>query len=114
MTDDARSYRDRLAELQFLAEQLPPEDRARIERTMRLIIEMQQAAIRAQLLVEEAVVAIWSLAAPPTHLKPHRRRSSPKWSRRGHQNERGQLSYSRSSRPLNFMNCILPCRMAAA
>src|SRR3954462_6495112 len=113
MTDDARSHRDRLAELQFLAEQLPSEDRARIERTMRLIIEMQQAAIRAQLLVEEAVVAIWSLAAPPTHLKP-RRQPSPKWSRRGHQIERGQLSYSRSSRPLNFMYCILPCRMAAA
>jgi hypothetical protein len=48
-----------LAELQFLAEQLPPEDRARIERTMRLIIEMQQAVIRAQLLAEEAE---WRLA----------------------------------------------------
>jgi hypothetical protein len=54
MTDDAPSHRDRLAELEFLARHLPPEDQARIERTMRLIIEMRQAVMRAQLLAEEA------------------------------------------------------------
>jgi hypothetical protein len=54
MTDDARSHRDRLAELEDLARQLPLEDRAGIERTMRLIIEMRQAVMKAQLLAEEA------------------------------------------------------------
>jgi hypothetical protein len=54
MTDRLRSHRDRLAELEFLARRLPPEDQARIERTMRLIIEMRQAVMKAQLLAEEA------------------------------------------------------------
>ena len=54
MTDRLRSHSDRLAELASLARHLPPEDQARIERTMRLIIEMRQAVMRARLLAEEA------------------------------------------------------------
>jgi len=54
MTNGTRSCKDRLAELEFLARRLPPEDQARIERTMRLIIKMRQAVTRAQLLAEEA------------------------------------------------------------
>jgi hypothetical protein len=54
MTNGTRSCKDRLAELEFLARRLPPEDQARIERTMRLIIEMRQAVMKAQLLAEEA------------------------------------------------------------
>jgi hypothetical protein len=54
MTNGTRSCKDRLAELEFLARCLPPEDQARIERTMRLIIEMRQAVMKAQLLAEEA------------------------------------------------------------
>ena len=46
MTDDARSYRDRLAELQFLAEQLPPEDRARIEHSIQLVCRALQEIAR--------------------------------------------------------------------
>jgi hypothetical protein len=61
MTNGARSCKDRLAELEDLARQLPLEDRAGIERTMRLIIEMQQAVINAQLLAEEA--AWWLVQA---------------------------------------------------
>ena len=54
MTNGTRSCKDRLAELEFLARRLPPEDQAHIERTMRLIIEMRQAVMKAQLLAEEA------------------------------------------------------------
>jgi hypothetical protein len=49
-----RSYRDRLAELEYLAQRLPPESRASIERTMRLIIGMRRAVTHAQLRVQEA------------------------------------------------------------
>ena len=48
------TYRDRLAELEYLAQRLPPENRASVERTMWLIIDMQQAVMRAQLRVQEA------------------------------------------------------------
>jgi len=54
MTHGTRSYEDILAELEFLARHLPPEDQARIEHTMRLIIAMRQAVMKAQLLTEEA------------------------------------------------------------
>jgi hypothetical protein len=59
MTHGTRSHEDILAELAFLARHLPPEDQARIEHTMRLIIEMRQAVTRAQLLAEESE---WRLA----------------------------------------------------
>jgi hypothetical protein len=59
MTHGTRSHEDILAELEFLARHLPPEDQARIERTMRLIIEMREAVIKAQLLAEKAE---WRLA----------------------------------------------------
>jgi|tagenome__1003787_1003787.scaffolds.fasta_scaffold20631685_1 hypothetical protein len=54
MTDEHRILHERLAELEYLARRVPPEDRARIERTMRLIIDMRQAVARAEALVEKA------------------------------------------------------------